>query len=240
MNAYVYEILVDGVIRYIGKGSGVPMKRAAQHLRNARNILRDRAAGRRVWSVFADHQLSKALAASCVITLVRVRGGLSHEAAFDLERRLIKASPHGQLWNRADGGLGAGYVSEETRRRMSESAKQRGSRPEYKERCRRAWVNAPEDFKRRFIDRSQAVRSRPGYREAMAAKAKTQWADPVKARVMRAALERGRMAPHTSERHVKAWTPERREKHRERMRALWADPQFREKQTELLRNAVAS
>lgn len=236
--AYVYAIVVDGIARYIGKGSGVRLKRARQHLRDARRLLRKRVDGARIFAVRADHELSKAMSCGAIITETVLAEGLTHDEAFAKEKELIAAARDGQLWNISGGGFGAGDVSTETRLRLSEIAKVRALRPGFKENCRKGWLNAPAAERKRFIDNSQAARLKPGYREAMSAQQKNRWKDPDKAAAMRAGLDRGRMAPHTKERHQKAWTPGRRVKHQARMRELWSDPKFRAKQSALLRRAA--
>lgn len=240
-NAYVYAIAVDGVVRYIGKGSGIPLKRAKQHLRDARRINRQRANGLRKFVVYADHQLAKALGRGASIEISVVSDRMTHEQAFAKEVQIIASAPSGQLWNMSGGGDGAGQVSNETRRRLSKLASERMADPARRDNLARQWDSFTAEHRRNFIEASRAVHGRPGNRERLVKNAKVNWDDPHKKAAMLDALDRGRRAPRSSERNQKRWAnPEWRAAHSARMKELWADPAFRDKQTGLVRKWAAT
>lgn len=237
-SAYVYAIAVDGVVRYIGKGSGVPMKRANQHLRNARLLLRQRKASS---AVYADHCIAKSFAnGECVETRM-LESGMSHDEAYAREVALIASYPPDQLWNLSDGGMGAGLVTEHTRKILSDAARARMLDPGLRRNLASKWESFTPEHRSKFIEASKAVHSRPGSRERLASNAKANWSDPDKAARMRDALDRGRRAPRSPERIQKRWAnPELRAAHSARMRQLWADPVFRDKQVKKIREYTDS
>lgn len=172
--AYVYTIIVDDVVRYVGKGTG---DRPAAHMKMVRKIARRRAAGETVRTTHFYNRLTKAWLAGSEIQFAVLAGGLSDVEAFERERTEIAVASG--LWNTAPGG--EGYSSDQW------------SDPQF-----RARMKAREDSKRtpeyRAL-RAEIIRSlwaEPEYQEARAngrwspeqrAKfgewAKQRWADPL-------------------------------------------------------------
>jgi len=95
--AYVYAVLVDGVIRYVGKGSG---RRLHAHMKIVRSMARRRAAGEMVVAESPFYEkLCKAYLSGSDIEAAIVNGGLTHEQAFRDEIAERKKYPASQLWN---------------------------------------------------------------------------------------------------------------------------------------------
>ena len=101
----VYEVLVDGVVRYIGMGSA---KRGSIHVSIARRVKRKSASGLRDLSALNVHlRLAKAISQNAVIEHRIILNDLTRADAKEHEKRAIAAAPKGQLWNRHSGGGGA-------------------------------------------------------------------------------------------------------------------------------------
>lgn len=95
--AYVYAVLVDGIIRYVGKGSG---RRLRTHMKIVRSMARRRAAGEVVVAESPFYEkLCKAYLFGSDIEAVMLNSGLTHEQAFRDEIAERKKYPASQLWN---------------------------------------------------------------------------------------------------------------------------------------------
>jgi hypothetical protein len=96
-HAYVYAILVDGIVRYVGKGSG---RRLRTHEKIVRGILRRRASGEfaPAPSNFYERLISAYQDGSEILPLILV-DGLTHPEAFRLEIVARDLYPQTQLWN---------------------------------------------------------------------------------------------------------------------------------------------
>lgn len=79
---YVYTIKVNGIVRYVGAGSGW---RAWDHKRRSSNVAKIRAA--------VEH-------AAQIDVLIIARGFKTQRAAFAREEQIILSFPKKQLWNR--------------------------------------------------------------------------------------------------------------------------------------------
>jgi len=131
MRFYVYTVIVDGIVRYIGKGCG---DRLNDH---ARDVKRGR-----VRTAF-QRQLADAIAAGGRVEAKRVIEELSEWAALKLEASMIAIAPQGQLWNTLTGGAARSRIAKEisarpeVRAARSENAKrwmaQRYADPEMRE-----------------------------------------------------------------------------------------------------------
>lgn len=225
-DAYVYAILVDGVVRYIGKGSGAPLKRAREHARTARRLLRRRAAGQRTWERLFYNRLAKSLENGEEVREVCICDGLSHEEAFAREIVEITAAPKGQLWNSESGGLGGNRASDETRELLSIAGKRRAAQPGERQRLRQLALDRASD---------------PACIATLSVQAKARWSDPELAERMKAGLDKGRKAPRSPERNKKRWAkPEAGQKHAAAMLRKWADPVFKAKQERLIKERTYS
>lgn len=98
--AYVYLISVEGVVRYVGKGSG---RRLHFHEGQARAILRGKAIGRhgsaKLWN-----KLAAAMRQEQRIEARILIDGLSDADAYAAEAEAIAAYEPDQLWNISRGG----------------------------------------------------------------------------------------------------------------------------------------
>lgn len=220
-DAYVYSIVVDGVVRYIGKGSGVRQKRAKEHLRAAKELSKRRAGGEKIWARHFIYKLARAWENGSKIEHVIVADGLEDAEAYAREIDEIARWPREQLWNREAGGLGGQRISEETRRLQSEAAKRRADRererlleiarlshtPERREKSRQIMLKRFED---------------PEYRARNRERAKAMWADPYRAARMNIGLIKGR-SQSSSSRTTGRWSrPGASENHSAAMKAYWA------------------
>ena len=182
MKAYVYAIVVDGVIRYIGKGSE---KRALAHMQMVRSIARRRAAGEMVRTSYFYNRLTKAWLDGADIQDIIIIDQLSDEQAYEREIAEI-AALRDQLWNVWAGGEGSskGYAkSPEQRRKIAESNRATWSDPkllsEHGARCKvvllrpevRAKITKPktEDHNRKVSDRAKARWADPEFKAKMEA-----------------------------------------------------------------------
>jgi hypothetical protein len=104
-SAYVYAIVVDGVIRYIGKGHG---NRTQFHFKMMRRIARRRAVGETVTTTHFYNRLTKAWLNGASIEVIKIAEGLTDAQAF--EREIAEIAERPGLWNKAPGGQG--YSSE--------------------------------------------------------------------------------------------------------------------------------
>jgi hypothetical protein len=174
--AYVYAIVVDDVIRYIGKGSGT---RARQHMRIVRSIARRRAAGETVRASYFYNRLTKAWRAGADIVEIVIADDLTHEQAYAREIAEIAAYPKEQLWNYWGGGEGSskGYLKPpEQRQKITDSNRKSWTDPslvaQQSERMKVIWLR-PE-YREQLIGRKWT----PEMRKALSDKRKAQWADP--------------------------------------------------------------
>lgn len=221
VGAYVYAIKVDGVVRYIGKGR---RKRALEHLRKAKEVLRLRAAGQRPRVSTLYRRLSAALEAGARIEHEVMVNGLTDEDALYREFLEIDALPASQLWNTVPGGVGnSGAVmrqlweSPEFRRKVMTSRRaQMYENEEWRERQRQAAVAqwADPEKRRRHNEQHRKLWDDPAAAEDRRALLRKVWADPEKTERKRALVK-------------SQWTPERRAAMSENRRRAWADPAFK-------------
>jgi len=126
---YVYGIyeLNPKELRYIGKGHRNPESGydRVDHY-DQRYLLEHRKQG-----VVFD-RLNELISRGIDYCIEIIEDGLTEYAAFERERTLIRAHGLTGLWNRTDGGSVGWTLSEETRRKMSESRKGKkyGPRPQ--------------------------------------------------------------------------------------------------------------
>jgi len=220
--AYVYAILVDGVIRYVGKGDGLPMKRAREHMRRVREILRNRESGSRKWASSLYNKLAKAATAGLPIEERPLYVGLTEHEAYRIEIEQIDALG-AQLWNQQGGGRGGWKPTAETRQKLSEAAKRRAATVEGKEHLVRASKAS------RISPRQRKRCMTPEMKVTLSAMKKADWNDEARAERMRAGLAKGRKSPRVDVGKKRWAKAEWRVQHSESMRKKWADPVYRER-----------
>lgn len=228
--AYVYAIVVDGVVRYIGKGRG---RRLKKHLSVARRLLTGDARGAQV----VQRRLSKALSLGASVEERVLVSGLSDADAYDRERAEIASFPNGQLWNLTDGGAGissqdairrwsdpeyrvkqiAAANTPTAKRLKSESVRNAQRDPQVRKRVKAGQVAAfatPES-KAKLTARNRRFWKSADYRAKVVAGRKAQWTPEARAK--------------QSLTHKKLWTPKRKRAHGDAFRARWSDPAARAK-----------
>lgn len=225
--AYVYAILVDGIVRYVGKGNG---NRTREHLRIVARLVAGQPGGPKEQVV--HRRLAKAQMSGCSILIDKVAVGLTDAEAYNVEREVISAAPKGQLWNLHEGGIGT----------TSDFARAKWADPEYRanqakamrdpvviERRRAAQREAQNrpDVRARVKAAQRKAFSRPEFRAQLSASRVRMWQNGE----YRAKVVAGRKAQWTPEARAKqsttlkkCWTPERRKKKGADVRAHWADP----------------
>ena len=173
--AYVYAIVVDDVVRYIGKGRTY---RVGQHMTMVRSIARRRAAGEFVSTTYFYNRLTKAWLAGAEIETIVIAEGMTDEDAFAREVAEIAAALQGQLWNVWPGGEGGGkghVKTLEQRRRIAESNRKTWSDPqllaEHSARCKVVLLR-PEV--KALISKPKS----PEHNQKVSERARARWATP--------------------------------------------------------------
>jgi hypothetical protein len=236
MKAYVYAILVDDVVRYIGKGSGDRMR---HHLKIVRSIVRRRAAGEAVSTTKLYNRLAKAWRAGADIQLSVIAGHLSDREAFD--REIVEIANTKGLWNEAPGGQG--FSSEQWtdplfQQKMQARDKKRVSSMQWREQHSKAvslvWENPefrelrdrkrwPPEKRAKQGEQEKERWGDPDFRETaskrLAGIAKAAWADPALRQKITAAQNEGKARR----------SPEKKKEISEKLKALWRDPVHRAK-----------
>lgn len=253
LGCYVYHILVDGIIRYVGKGSG---ERVYDHIKVAEKINRGRVTSRKILRSTLYTRLARSIREDSTVTLIIVSEGLSDADAYNLEIEEIAARPIGSLWNDTRGG--DGFTSEyqkklwsdpdriERHRQLALKAWQDnperkgarfsepGSREKQKEMMRAKWDD-PEYRAAQKLARSKPRPSRQGRpMPALSAPAKERWANPDFRKRAIAAMKRANSDPQIKEKTQKSLAaakskPEYRAKLRDAALKRWSDPAFRER-----------
>jgi hypothetical protein len=123
---YVYALYVDGVVRYIGKGSN---GRLHFHVIEARRINRRRARGANTNRTATNfyRKLAEAMRHGATITEEIVLDGLTNNEAYRIEKQKIEElhkQNRGQLWNTIDERL-IGITWAEFKRKQIEASRQR-------------------------------------------------------------------------------------------------------------------
>ena len=200
--AYVYTIAVDGLVRYVGKGTG---GRVSRHVAKARTIIALRDDGEKVKTTIFYNRLCKALRAGAEIATEKIAVGLSDAGAFEREVATIASYPSGQLWNIREGGNGmsakeAGEISRKNwddpamrakitariietvrkpafRKESSERTKRLHQDPSYKEKHLNRWNDA--DMRERHA-KAVSASITDERRATFGASVSESWKDPVK------------------------------------------------------------
>lgn len=247
---YVYELLVDGIVRYVGKGRG---NRARRHIGTARGVLRRREAGETVKTQKLYNQLAKAIKRGATVTYRIVAEGLNEMEAFALEVETI-ALREG-LWNRTPGGQGASsehfkrnWADEAIRAKMMAAftspevveARKRmaaaqwadpAAREKNRQRTREQWQD-PKFREERLAAIAKSFS--PERREAQRRATKAMWDDPIKGKKIReasiAASRRKRGQKMTSPKAIAGFATMG-----EKARQRWQDPEFKERVSALIR-----
>jgi hypothetical protein len=200
VGCYVYEIIVDGVVRYIGKGRG---NRMHKHAVAARRLIRLRESGEKVRARKFLNKLAKSMRSGSSIDIRVVCDNMSDESAFAMEMEKISALGRSQLWNSTEGGEG----------NTSEYAKQLWADPEFRERHK--------------ISHRRATSS-PEFSKKSSELGRIRWSDP-SARKRMSDVQKARYLAD-KDHAFRRLTPEIIEKNRAHRKKEWADESYRAKQ----------
>jgi hypothetical protein len=123
---YVYAVYVDGVVRYIGKGSN---GRVHFHVIEARRINSRRARGANTDRTATKfyRKLAEAMRHGAIITEEIMLDGLTNQGAYRIEKQKVEElqkQKRDQLWNTIDERL-IGVTWEEFKRKQGEESFQR-------------------------------------------------------------------------------------------------------------------
>lgn len=228
---YVYAYLIDGVICYVGKGSG---PRISAHIAIAKRIMKERESGLKVKATHFHNRLGKALAAGRLVESIFLRTNLSEQEAFDIERDEI-AARWGQLLNQTSGGSTGSVVTDEIRAKLSQWATKRyadpvqrllasaiaksfNARPEVKaklsESQRKNFANGTaaskafhasshtqEVYRKRGATLKKTLKARPDLVAGKAKRSKEWWSDSENNRIQRSKLTSAWARPETIAKH---------------------------------------
>ena len=142
---YVYGIIVDGVLRYVGKGHN---GRCFYHVYFAKRVNQRRDSGEKIRTTLFYNKLAKAIRSGSSVKSSIIVFCNSHEHAFEEEARIIYKVGIGQLWNCLSGGEGTSPEDWTNERRNAHSKliiQLYKDRPDIIERMRISARNKPKD-----------------------------------------------------------------------------------------------
>jgi hypothetical protein len=253
--SYVYQLIVDDVVRYIGKGTG---RRVHNHFSIAATLNRRRAAGEKVKSTILYNRLAKALRTGRSVDHKIVADGPTSDQAYSLEIESISSIPSGQLWNVRPGGVGMDsetlrimWKDPEYRARRTKMSRDMWASDEHRKIMKMFWSD-PEQIKRqretmlvRWADpiyRKKYLKDRdtPEYRSRISKRSKENWQDDSIRSKMLAALK----AKDTPERRAKASKHQSKiwelTDFRDKLLTAWSDQERRARQSEMAKSLWSS
>lgn len=215
--AYVYQIEVDGIVRYVGKGTG---DRVQRHIGKAKRINVMREGGAKVRTTPFHNKLAKALREERLITSTIVASDMADDAAFAMEIELIAQFPVEQLWNLRSGG--EGFTSADMHRLWSD--------PEFRNKVSAAIRTGQQTTVCKAL-MSTASKKRwedAAYRKRRSIETVALWKDPQWRRRQVDARIGG------------SQTEESKRKRSEALKKKWQDPEFRARKTASIRATNSS
>jgi len=195
---YVYAILVDGKIKYIGKGKGYRVRR---HMVMVQRIIRRRAAGEVVRTTHFYNKLSKAWRSGSKIEERILHDGLSEKAALKLEIIEI-AKRRKRLWNIQAGGEHMNWDDPDFRKAVTRK-------------MRKAWRN-PERIKN-HLELMKRIHSDPKHKKKISKIRKSLNLQP---EFRAATIKRNKSKKMRDANKRKNWSPERLAAHLERLKLI--------------------
>lgn len=234
---YVYHIVVDGVVRYVGEGA---KRRAWDHLNDAASIPVRLAAGQKVKATYVAKRLVGALNSGASVQIVIVKDGLTKDDAYRLEEIEIskfglELLGKGTLWNRISGG----------RRGASEAMKRKWADPKYREMVTRRVKEAYESPELRKHLRTVARKKAadPEYLAARNARLALGHEDAARKKA-NASIKEALNVPECRERRSLAqlsrWAnDDARQAYGEKIRESWENPDVRSRRSQSIRDAWA-
>lgn len=176
---YVYDVIVDGVVRYVGKGRG---RRAKRHIGIAEAVTKNDK-HRYARSSFYK-KLGLAIEAGSRVEIRYVANGLSSESAFAHEINRISELGLQNLWNATPGGEG---IKSETARAIAVARwKDPSERQKHRDRLKASYADPDvrlrhkESLRRTLTPEEREIRSKnairrwqqPGSREMQSIKSR--------------------------------------------------------------------
>ena len=225
--SYVYLITVDGVDRYVGKGTG---QRLHAHLKRAQYVNVLRASGKKAKTSRFYNRLAKALRNGAVVNAIILIDGLTDEEAYKIEA--AEVAVRSGLWNETSGGLGGSTPSPWVRGKLKKTTTKTWLNPEVRE----ARVNG-----------IRLVLDTPENKARAAEHAKRIWSDPdTRAKIMVGLMadqqrpeyvEDKRKAGRAASREdkVRAGQSVSKEARVAGLKRGWADPELRAKRIAALK-----
>lgn len=220
---YTYAIVVDGVVRYIGKGSGY---RIREHQRIARRANRVRESGGKFNACIFHNRLAKAIRNGSRVEEVVISFFESHEDALDYEAAEVESREG--LWNSKSGGgeniKADDYVREKIRKSTIERYKDPSERKKTSEALKIAFSS--DEARAMLSDRSKAAWVE--HRDTMLAAIKKIHKDE-SANAKKSAYQK------------EAWKSEGRRKRMSDMsKAMWSDSEHKQAHVEALKESWKS
>lgn len=224
MGAYVYVILVDGVLRYVGKGR---RGRMHDHIRVARSI----GKGKTYKPSTVHRNLAKAIDDGSSIVLRKILVGLGDDEAYALEKRAIEIAGLENLWNEIPGGntgitsdfMKSVWVRPGYREKMSSITSERWGDPDSRE----------------LMLKRQREAITPAHIEAERDRAKKRWADGEYRLKQHATRSDHIYKAKTSVAVTASITDARRAAFGASVSASWKDPEKRASRVEQRRKTLA-
>jgi hypothetical protein len=238
MNCYVYICVVAGVVRYVGKGKGVRIKR---HLSGQERNLSDRF----------HRNLAAAIERGEEVDFYKVVVGLTGDEALALEDHWIGRIGLEQLWNskrqkpyiaheeiieRQRAAAKLRWADPDKRVKHKAAMQRRAADPEWRARNREINMRSAADPEWQAKVKAAAQRSAadPEWQAKVKAAAQSLWADPERRVNIAEALQRLLADPEQLAKRKagvqRLWVdPDHRAKMAARMQRQWADPEFRAK-----------
>jgi hypothetical protein len=229
---YVYGIVIDGTVRYVGKGCG---HRFTSHIAIAKRLNRLRAAGGSAKVSRFYNRLAKSIRLGAeVVPRILVDDIADENEAYRIERETIDAAPAGQLWNMVVGGAGRFAWCDELKQKHSEWAIGRYKDPVERAKARAHLVALSRDPRIKAMASERMLRRRAENPEQFDRWRMAAYTPEVLAKRTQTYIQTQKDRPELVEQRViatkKHWSdPEQNAAHRANLKAAHARPDVKAK-----------